>query len=101
VFKYLSFIHLEQRFRNLYLPYFEEAKEIETNISFEVEDFFRKNNGSNCLQLARQFGIDYVIFDRESNWSRIFSEKDSSVFVVNKKEIYAVKLSEKSISARF
>lgn len=94
VFKYLSFINLEHRFRNLYLPYIEEAKEIETNIGLEVEEFFRKNRGGDCLQLARQFGIDYVIFDRESSWSEFFSEKDSSKFVVNKKDIYVVKLSE-------
>ena len=90
----MSFINLEHRFRNLYLPYIEEAKEIETNIGLEVEEFFRKNGGGDCLKLARQFGIDYVIFDRESSWGEFFSEKESSKFVVNKKDIYVVKLSE-------
>jgi len=93
VFKYLSLINQEQRFRNLYSPYFKKAKEMEKIISSEIEVVIKRNKSKDCVDLARQFGIDYIIFDRESNWTEVFAKASPLVFVVDKKEIFVARIS--------
>lgn len=93
VFRYLRIIHQEQRFDKLYLPYYKRAMEIESIIGSEIQEFFKRNNTKDCLQLARQFGIDYIVFDRESNWINFFKLQNLSVYEVNKMKIFAVKIS--------
>lgn len=92
VFKYLSLINQEQRFRNLYSPYFKKAKEVEKIISSEIEVVLKSNKSQDCVDLARQFGIDYIIFDRESNWTEVFANVSPLVFVVDKKEIFVARI---------
>jgi hypothetical protein len=92
--KYLSFVNLDRQFDNLYLSYLKEAQTRELLIKSEIDKFMSENINSDCIKLARQFGIDYVVYDSKSGWVKNISKDTDSVFIVNNKKILVAKISK-------
>jgi hypothetical protein len=91
--KYLSLINLDHRFENLYQTYFKEAQARELLIKSQINEFMRENIDSDCIQLARQFGIDYVVYDLESNWVENIAKENTAIFTVNNQKFLVAKIS--------
>jgi hypothetical protein len=92
IYKYLSFVNLDRRFDNLYLSYFDEAQSRQILIESQINEFMTDNVMGDCIKLARQFGINYIVYDSKSNWVRNFPKGKFSEFKVNEKKILVAKI---------
>ena len=76
--KYLEFINLESEFRFLYDSLLETSLKRNESVNEYIEDLRIRLQPSNCLDVARQNGIDFILFDKHSEWSGIVESESLS-----------------------
>jgi hypothetical protein len=85
--KYLEYIRLDKQLSQLYKPYFQEAQIKRLKIESLIKKFTENNQGLNCVQLAKYFGINYIVFDSYSFWNSLIAEEDIVRYQINDKVI--------------
>lgn len=86
--KYLRLINLENQFRFLYQPLIEAAQDRRVS-AIEFINFLKLEFQPNsCLELARNKGINFIIFDKNSKWSEILNPKSIVRSDLGLKDIY-------------
>jgi hypothetical protein len=65
-------------FRNYFLNYREKLIDRlrikENEIESQINEYLINETGKDCLQKARSFDVDTIIFDKKSNWNLILEK---------------------------
>jgi hypothetical protein len=92
VFRYLSYLNLENEFTHLYLPLLKKASEVRRKNEAVIQNFITEYRNYNCFQLAREYDIDYIVFEEKSNWNKIPNELQIFTYKVDKKKLFVAKI---------
>lgn len=76
--RYLKFMNLESEFRFLYDPLLKISSKRNESVNEYIKDLRIRLQPSNCLDVARQNEIDFILFDEHSEWGRIVESESLS-----------------------
>jgi hypothetical protein len=70
--KYLGYFGMDRNFSFLYDRLITEANEREKQIKSEIRKI--QLNQIGCIDLAKKYGVDLIVYDNLSNWNKIINE---------------------------
>lgn len=68
--KYLNLLHLEEKLSFLFRPLQIMALNRESEIMAEIENFLVESKGKSCVNLAKSYDVDFILFDNTSLWNK-------------------------------
>lgn len=92
VLKYSQLLNLENQFRSVHESYAAEAKVINKSINSSIANFKQKNFNFNCVDLAKKFEINAIIFDNKSNWKNLLNSYEIFEAKLNKQVIFFARI---------
>ena len=92
--RYLGLFHLDKVFAGIYKPALDTALKERRSIQSEITDYLILASKTDCLSLAKTYGIDTILFDDKSRWYSITSNSNLPVtsFTVQGLSLYEYKL---------
>lgn len=69
--KFIDYLEVDFLFSDLYKSTLEAAYREINSIELEINDFLISVSGISCITLAKSYGINYVIYDNDSEWKLI------------------------------
>jgi hypothetical protein len=73
---YLNFFNLDRYFTSTYVPILDRALKERRIIQLEIDNYLISASQKECVDLARTYGIDSVVFDKKSRWYSIAMDKN-------------------------
>jgi len=70
--KYLGYFGMDRNFSFLYDRLITEANEREKQIKSEIRKI--QLNQIGCIDLAKKYGVDLIVYDNLSNWNKVINE---------------------------
>lgn len=67
--RYLRLIRLDEIFPQFYKPLFTKAANRKIAIEEEIKNFLFENSKKSCIDLARSYNVDFILFDKSSLWN--------------------------------
>jgi hypothetical protein len=77
--KYLKYFNLDKYFASSYIPILDRALKERRIIQSEIDNYLISASKTECVSLAKTYGIDSVIFDKKSQWYSIAMDKNLPV----------------------
>ena len=67
--RYLRLVNLDEVFPQFYKPLFTQAAGRKKAIEKEIKNFLFEKNNKSCIDLARSYNVDFILFDKSSLWN--------------------------------
>ena len=91
---YLKYFYLDKYFASFYIPTLDRALKERRIIQSEINNYLITANKTDCVSLAKTYGIDSIIFDKKSQWYSIVIDNNLPVisFTFQGLSLYEYKL---------